>query len=87
MNDFNKKWRYSMVGAFTLVLPVLIVLQVIRIQVDPEQVERLMDQSNVLSWERRVITPARGLIYDRWGSLLAGKPFFFINLANTLKIK
>jgi cell division protein FtsI/penicillin-binding protein 2 len=72
MKEYHKSWRYPFVGAFLAVLPILIIVQVVRIQVDPEQVDRLMTQSRYWSWERRVIEPTRGQIYDRWGNLLAG---------------
>jgi cell division protein FtsI/penicillin-binding protein 2 len=72
MKEYSKSWRYPFVGALLAVLPLLIMVQMVRIQVDPEQVERLMAQSRYWSWERRVIEPARGQIYDRWGNLLAG---------------
>ncbi len=72
MKEHSKSWRYPFVGALLAVFPVMIMVQVVRIQIDPEQVDRLMAQSRYWSWERRVIKPARGQIYDRWGNLLAG---------------
>ncbi len=65
-------WRYSFLGALFSVLPVLIVLQIVRIQASPTQVARFLEQSEMLSSEYRLVTPARGQIYDRWGNLLAG---------------
>ena len=65
-------WRYSFLGALFSVLPVLIVLQIVRIQASPTQVARFLEQSEILSSEYRLVTPARGQIYDRWGNLLAG---------------
>ena len=65
-------WRYPFLGAVFSVLPVLIVLQIVRIQASPTQVARFLEQSEILSSEYRLVTPARGQIYDRWGNLLAG---------------
>lgn len=72
MNPMDIRWRYSFVGVLVAVVPVLIILQVLRIQVNPEQIERIIEESQVWSVEHRVVVPARGQIYDRWGALLAG---------------
>lgn len=72
MNSLNKSWRYPFVGALMAVLPMLIIVQIVRIQIVPKQMERLMSQSQNWSWERKVILPVRGQIHDRWGELLAG---------------
>ncbi len=65
-------WRYSVVGALFCVLPVLIILQIVRIQVDPRQYEKIMTESEGWANLRKTIVPARGQLYDRWGNLLAG---------------
>jgi cell division protein FtsI/penicillin-binding protein 2 len=72
MNPKEPSWRYSFVGAIFCVLPLLIVLQVFRIQVDPRQSEKIMIESHHWSNLKKTIVPARGLLYDRWGNLLAG---------------
>ena len=72
MNEFRKNWRFPFIGAILVVLPILIIVQIIRIQINPEQMDHFIIQSEHWSWERKVILPARGLIYDRWGELLAG---------------
>jgi cell division protein FtsI/penicillin-binding protein 2 len=72
MSHTETSWRYSFVGALFAVLPLLIVLQVFRIQVDPRQSEKIMIESQGWSSFKKTIVPARGLLYDRWGNLLAG---------------
>lgn len=72
MNQREYSWRYSFVGAIFCVLPLLIVLQVFRIQIDPRQSEKILIESQGWSNLKKTIVPARGLLYDRWGNLLAG---------------
>jgi cell division protein FtsI/penicillin-binding protein 2 len=72
MNRQESSWRYSFVGAMFCVLPLLIVMQVFRIQVDPRQSEKILVESQGWSNLKKTIVPARGLLYDRWGNLLAG---------------
>lgn len=72
MNLQETSWRYSFVGAVFCVLPLLIVLQVFRIQIDPRQSEKILIESQGWSNMKKTIVPARGLLYDRWGNLLAG---------------
>ncbi len=77
MNVSDHFWRYSFVGALFCVMPVLIVLQLVRLQVDPTQAEKIKDVSEWWSKERRTITPARGQLYDRFGNLLAGNQMVY----------
>jgi len=72
MNNSETTWRFSFVGALMAVVPILIVLQLARIQVDTELVKRVLQDNLVFTWERRTIVPTRGQIYDAWGNLLAG---------------
>jgi len=71
MIERDHVWRYSFVGTMLVVLPILIIIRVVRIQINPEQL-RSDFESRGWAYERRTIVPARGQIYDRWGSLLAG---------------
>lgn len=70
----NKEFisRSTLLGVLISFLPALIVVQMVRVQLNPEQAEQLREQGLILSGERHTITPARGEIYDRWGHLLAG---------------
>jgi len=72
MKEVELSWRYSFLGAVVLVLPLLVMLQLIRIQTNPEWVEKLLAQSEYWENEQKTIVPPRGQIYDRWGNLLAG---------------
>ena len=65
-------WRYALLGAVLAVMPILIAIQVMRIQVDPSQWKKIMEESVYWSNRWRTIVPARGQLYDRWGNLLAG---------------
>ena len=72
MKAYEPGWRFSLMGALIFVLPVLISAQVVRIQTNPEQIAKILEESEDWSKERKTIIPARGQIYDRWGNLLAG---------------
>ena len=81
----NRVWRYSFLGGVLFFLPVLIVLQMIRIQLNPEQVQKFLIESKAYTNERRNVIPARGQIYDRWGNLFAGNRKIYeigVNLQN-----
>jgi cell division protein FtsI/penicillin-binding protein 2 len=53
-------------------LPLLIVFQMVRIKVNPTQVEKLIAEGDLLAGDYKTFDPARGKIYDRHGNLLAG---------------
>jgi cell division protein FtsI/penicillin-binding protein 2 len=65
-------WRYTLLGTVFSILAVFIMWQTIRIQLDKEKVQRFIDQGNSYIYNWHTYYPARGLIYDRWGHLLAG---------------
>ena len=65
-------WRYNLIKSLLFVLPILIVLQMVRIKVNPRQVEKIIAEGKTFSGEYQTVTPARGQIYDRWGHQLAG---------------
>jgi cell division protein FtsI/penicillin-binding protein 2 len=65
-------WRYLLGGTLLSILPVLIVIQLIRLQTDPKQVQQFTLQKETFIERVTEITPPRGLIFDRWGALLAG---------------
>ena len=70
-------WRYTLLGAVVSVLPLLIVFQMLRIQTNPEQVSAFLAQGDLYSGVTRTAYPPRGLIYDRWGGLLAGNKMVY----------
>jgi cell division protein FtsI/penicillin-binding protein 2 len=63
--------RYTLTGFAFATVAVIIVLQILRLQVGPER-GKLLDQADLYQIEHRIVYPARGQIYDRWGNLLAG---------------
>jgi cell division protein FtsI/penicillin-binding protein 2 len=68
----ERNWRYSFVGVMLGVLPVLIFLQVVRIQVDPKLLASVQTEIDKSQNAPRTIFPARGQLYDRRGNLLSG---------------
>lgn len=71
MNRSDSFRRFSMLGIIMLVLPILIVLQLVRIQVDQGFRDKMLPVIEQRQNEFRRIIPARGQIYDRWGNILA----------------
>lgn len=65
-------WRYTLLGTVFSILGVMIMVQLVRIQLNPEQVNHFLEQSDLYAGEWRAVIPGRGLIYDRLGHLLAG---------------
>jgi cell division protein FtsI/penicillin-binding protein 2 len=64
-------WRYNLVGMLFGFIALMIVAQILRIQLSP-QAHIFREQGDIYAGEWRIVKPARGLIYDRWGNLLAG---------------
>lgn len=73
----ENSWRYMLVGSLLLVLPVLVLFQLVRLQTDSEQKMELLEQGNKWTSVDTKIVPPRGLIYDRWGHLLAGNQIVY----------
>jgi len=65
-------WRYTLLGTIFSLLAFAIVTQMARIQLNPELVKYLMDAREEYQGTYRMINPARGLIYDRYGHVMAG---------------
>lgn len=72
MNNLGGSKRFSMIGALFCVMPILIVMQVVRIQVDPKHKQDFLDEARSYEVVHRTLIPARGQLYDRRGNLLAG---------------
>jgi len=64
--------RYTFLGLLISLLPIAIVFQMLRIQTNPEDVKKFLDQGASYSGMVKVVEPVRGQIYDRYGHLLAG---------------
>jgi len=64
-------WRYQTIGMLFGFIALMIIAQILRIQLS-SQAQIFREQGDIYAGEWRTVTPARGLIYDRWGNLLAG---------------
>lgn len=64
-------WRFTTLGLLMTTVATFIIVQMVRIQTSP-QAEVFRNQSAVYAGNWQTIKPIRGLIYDRWGNLLAG---------------
>ncbi len=64
-------WRYTLLGTIFSLLAFAIVGQMVRIQLNPEQVAYFMEVREANLGTYRTIYPARGLIYDRDGHVMA----------------
>lgn len=71
-NQIENFWRFKLTAALLTIVPLVIVGKMVSIQLNPEQAQRFLKES--LNWATTLytVTPARGQIYDRWGSLMAG---------------
>lgn len=65
-------WRYTFLTTLYSLMAIFIIAQLVRIQTNPEQVAHFLEQSKIFDGDWRPVKPARGLLYDRWGKLLAG---------------
>ncbi len=65
-------WRYTLLGTFFTLMAVAIVGQMVRIQLNPQQVAYFTERGNINAGEWRVVYPPRGIVYDRDGHVLAG---------------
>ncbi len=65
-------WRYTLLGALFTGLAGLIIVQMIRVQLNPEQVAHFKKQGEAYAGSWVPVQPKRGLIYDRLGHLIAG---------------
>ncbi len=65
-------WRYTFLTTLYSLMAIFIIGQLVRIQTNPEQIAHFLEQSKIFDGDWRPVKPARGLLYDRWGKLLAG---------------
>jgi len=72
MKERENTRRYSLLGAILSIFPVIIFLQMVRIQVSPNIVKDIQEIGDAYKNPYLMLTPARGQIFDRRGNLLAG---------------
>ena len=72
----NHFMRYTTMAMMFGIMATAIVFKLIHVQVFPQK-QDLEKQEYYHSGEMRMIVPARGQIYDRWGHLLAGNEVVF----------
>jgi cell division protein FtsI/penicillin-binding protein 2 len=77
MNENAYTWRYSSLGLIIFLLPVLVTLQLVRIQINPGWVKEVMEFGERFEKEAQFIDPPRGQILDRKGNLLAGNQIVY----------
>jgi cell division protein FtsI/penicillin-binding protein 2 len=65
-------WRYTLLGTIFTLLAVAIVGQMVRIQLNPEQVAYFKEKWDANLGDYRTMYPTRGQIFDRYGHVLAG---------------
>ena len=63
--------QIRIIGGFLTITGLIIFLWMIRIQTS-EYAKEIMEKARTYTFERKIIYPERGNIYDRWGRLLAG---------------
>ncbi len=77
MNGQDSSHRYAILGAILSVFPVVIIFQMVRIQITPNWVETTIEKREDFTQPFITVEPARGQIYDRRGSLLAGNQMVY----------
>ncbi|MCJ7531061.1 MAG: penicillin-binding protein 2 [Anaerolineales bacterium] len=68
--SFNDN-RYRFMATMFVAIGLAIVIQIVRIQFI-KGAEAIIGTTNAYAWRLDYLQPKRGLIYDRWGHLLAG---------------
>jgi cell division protein FtsI/penicillin-binding protein 2 len=67
----ENSWRFTTLGLLMTTIASFIIVQMVRIQTSP-QAEVFRNQGEIYAGNWQTIQPERGMIYDRWGNLLAG---------------
>lgn len=67
----DKFWRYTFLGTAITILPFLIFFQLLRMQMDKDQLDAITEIGERYEGYLEKIEPARGRIYDRYGHPLA----------------
>jgi cell division protein FtsI/penicillin-binding protein 2 len=70
-------WRLHLLGGIFSLLSLLVIGQLVRVQFDTDQGKKLEEQWKLHQGSWRTVFPARGLILDRNGNLLAGNEIVY----------
>lgn len=70
-------WRFIIITSLLSLLPLFIILQLIRIQVVPDQLEVIRSMAADKDGYIKMVQPARGQVFDRWGNMLAGNQMVY----------
>jgi cell division protein FtsI/penicillin-binding protein 2 len=68
----DRFWRYTLIGTILTVLAGIILIQLFRLQMNPEEVGYFKDQGDGYARVPQMVVPPRGILYDRYGHELAG---------------
>jgi cell division protein FtsI/penicillin-binding protein 2 len=72
----GQAWRYKAIAIFFAAMGVMIVGQVIRLQLF-SHAKTFLEHGDRNAGYYRTIVPTRGVIYDRWGKILAGNTLVY----------
>jgi cell division protein FtsI/penicillin-binding protein 2 len=70
-------WRLNLLGGLFSLIALVVIAQLVRVQFDTDQGKKLEDQWKLHQGSWRTVFPARGLILDRNGNLLAGNEIVY----------
>lgn len=73
----EQMWRYTFLGTLLTFVPLLIVLRLLQLQIDPSMATWLDQRALEHAYIDIPINTARGLIYDRWGHVLAANEIVY----------
>ena len=73
----ERVWRYTLIGTLLSLLAAVILVQLFRMQLNPEEVGYFTEMGDGYARIPKNITPSRGLLYDRYGHELAGNTKVF----------
>ena len=68
----DRFWRYTLIGSILTVLAGIILIQLFRLQMNPEEVGYFKGQGDGYARVPQMVVPPRGILYDRYGHELAG---------------
>jgi cell division protein FtsI/penicillin-binding protein 2 len=73
----DRTWRYTLIGTALSLLAGLILIQLVRIQLNPEEIGYFKDLADMHARTPQKVVPPRGILYDRYGNELAGNTMVY----------